>query len=379
MINTIVEVEHLKDFSEQGFYSRTYIATDKRLNRQVAVKDIIYENLTSESDFEKYFEEAYKLSMSAHPRVLPVYYVGIDHNNGKEIIPRIVTHYFKKGSVNSYLEHLAKAGISISLDEGIRFAHDIIQGMVHLHMLDIVHLDLKASNIFIGDDGKLVIADFGQAKFIKDGVIKDASNIYPAIAPKEIVRKKVADKTSDIYQFGMLLYSIFCYPVYRNAIDNDYKIGTKVLKQVFRDKPINHAELKKEFGANIKRYYKDVAEGIFPNKLTYPLIIPRIIQSIIHKCLEPGVKDRYNNFYEIQSDLNEFIFPKGISDLIQDNKSNSFKFNKDSKPCELKIIEAGKKFNINAVKNGRAVNDCCKSDVTIARLQKVLFNLAEQI
>ena len=56
MINTIVEIEHIKDFDEQGFYSKSYLALDKRLNRQVAVKDIIYENLKSDADFEKYFE-----------------------------------------------------------------------------------------------------------------------------------------------------------------------------------------------------------------------------------------------------------------------------------------------------------------------------------
>jgi len=55
MINTIVEIEHKADFPEQGFYSKSYLALDKRLNREVAVKDIIYENLTSTDDFEKIF------------------------------------------------------------------------------------------------------------------------------------------------------------------------------------------------------------------------------------------------------------------------------------------------------------------------------------
>jgi hypothetical protein len=43
MINTIVEIVHEVDFAEQGFYSKSYLAIDKRLNRQVAVKDIIWE------------------------------------------------------------------------------------------------------------------------------------------------------------------------------------------------------------------------------------------------------------------------------------------------------------------------------------------------
>jgi len=378
LINTIVEIQHLKDFSEQGFYSKTYLALDKRLNRHVAVKDIIYENLTSESDFEQYFEEAYKLSVASHPRVLPVFYVGIDHNK-EEIIPRIVSSYFSNGSLNSYLDNVATENKSIALDQAIRFAHDIIQGMIHLHMLDIVHLDLKASNIFIGDDGKLVIGDFGQAKFIKDGIIKDASNIYPAIAPKEVLKKKTADKTTDIYQFGMLLYSIFCHPDYRNAINHEYKISTKVLKDLFRDKPKNADELKSQFNENIKRYFKDVSDGVFPNKSGYPIYVPKQIQHIIHKCLEPDVKNRYNNFYEIQSDLNEFVFPKSVSDLRQVFTPQSIHFVKGEKICILTLSEASGKFTITATKEGRMVNNCCKENVTKTKLQKVLFTLASTI
>ncbi|XCF05179.1 protein kinase [Tamlana crocina] len=378
MINTIVEIEHIEDFSEQGFYSRSYLAFDKRLNRHVAVKDIIYENLTSESDFEKYFEEAYKVSMAAHPRVLPIFYVGLDHNDS-EVIPRIVSSFFGNGSLNGYLEQIAKQGRSICLDEAIRFSHDIIQGMIHLHMLDIVHLDLKASNIFIGDDRKLVIGDFGQAKFIKDGIIKNASNIYPAITPKEVLKKKSADKTADIYQFGMLLFSIFCYPIYRDAIDNNYQINTETLKTLFRDKPDNVDELKKDFNSNIKRYFKDVNDGAFPDKSSYPVFVPKKIQDIIHKCLAPDVENRYNNFYEIQSELNEFIFPKDVSQLFQDFSANAICFQKDEKPCVLTISEASNKYNINATKNGRSVSSCCKSGVTTAKLQNILFKLAAQI
>jgi len=258
MISTIVQIEKIKDFDEQGFYSQAYLAMDKRLNRHVAVKDFIYENITSETDFEHYFEEAHKLSLASHSRVLPVYYVGINQTKSDSVIPRIVTQYFKKGSLNSYLESISDTNKSICLDEAIRFSHDIIQGMIHLHSLDIVHLDLKASNIFIGDDGRLVIADFGQSQFLKGGIIKKALNIYPAIQPKEQRSKKAVDKTADIYQFGMLLFSILCHTTYRDALDNIYRISTSHLTRIFRDKSDASVKLKKEFGTNIKKYYSDV-------------------------------------------------------------------------------------------------------------------------
>lgn len=379
MINTLVEIEHKSDFSEQGFYSKSYLALDKRLNREVAVKDIIYENLTSESDFEKYFEEAYKLSLASHPRILPVYYVGLDHNGGEQITPRIVTYFYKNGSLNSYLEKIYSQFRTLGLDEVIRYAHDIIQGMIHLHVLDIVHLDLKASNIYIGDDGKMVIGDFGQAQFIKEGIIHLPVNIYPAITPNEANKKKVVDKTADIYQFGLLLYSMLCYDQYRNAIENVYSISTSTLKTIYRDKPENVADLKKEFNANVKAYFNAINSDEFPNRSAYPYYVPAKIQDIIHKCLEPVVSNRYNNFYEVQKDLNDFIFPDKASDFYQDLTTNNIHFIKDDKPCVIAITENAGKYSLSSTKNNQAVNRCCKSDVTFARLRKELFTFAKEI
>lgn len=379
MINTIVEIEHKSDFSEQGFYSKSYLGFDKRLSREVAVKDIIYENLTSESDFEKYFEEAYKLSLASHPRILPVYYVGLDHNNSKETIPRIVTYFFKNGSLNSYLDRIYSLNRTLGLDEVIRYAHDIIQGMIHLHVLDIVHLDLKASNIYIGDDGKMVIGDFGHAKFIKEGIIYNPTNLYPAITPTEANKKKAVDKTADIYQFGLLLYSMLCYNQYRNAIDNIYKISTSNLKIIYRDKPENVDELKKEFRENIKEYFKSISNSSFPDRSTYPYYVPLKIQEIIHKCLAPVGNNRYNNFYEIQKDLNDFIFPKKVLDLYQDLITNKIHFTKEDKPCIITITQIRSKYSLNATKNNRSVDRCCKSDISKAKLSKVLFTFVEEI
>lgn len=379
MINTIVQIEKVKDFDEQGFYSKTYLATDKRLNRPVAVKDIIYANITSDADFEKYFDEAYMLSFATHPRVLPVYYVGIDHNGGDEKIPRIVTSYFKNGSLNSYIQRVYATNKTLALDEIIRYAHDIIQGMIHLHALDIVHLDLKASNIYIGDDSKMVIGDFGQSRFIKDGIIFEPPDLYPANAPIEASTKKVLDKTTDIYQFGLLLYAMVCYNKYREALETTYKINTENLNQIYRVKPANVEELKTEFKANMKLFTTAIKYSAFPDRMDYPYYVPRKIQEIIHKCLEPVVANRYNNFYQIQSDLNEFAFPKGVTGFYQDLHTNNLHFVKEEKPCIISVTPNGAKYDISSAKNGRNVSACTESNVSQAKLSAKLFTFAQEI
>ncbi|MGF6927379.1 serine/threonine protein kinase [Chitinophaga sp. W2I13] len=380
MINTIVEIEHSKDFEEQGFYSRTYLAEDKRLKRKVAVKDILLDHLTSREDFEKYFEEAFKLSVASHPRVLPVYYVGLDHSptDGKPI-PRIVTCYLKNGSLNAYIKSVYDTGRTLCLDEIIRFAHDIIQGMIHLHSLDILHLDLKASNIYIGDDKKMIIGDFGQSRFIKDGIVFEPGNLYPAIAPQEAITKKAIDKTADIYQFGLLLYSMVCYDQYRKALEETYKIDTNTLIEIFRENRPDKAAKKKEFQANMKLFTEAIKTCKFPSRTEYPYYVHSKIKEIIHKCLEPNVANRYNNFYDIQSDLNEIIFPDQVSDFYQDLATGKVHFIKEAAHCEIEVSLTNDKFELKAKKDKRRCHKNDKSDISVTKLSKNLFTLASEI
>jgi serine/threonine protein kinase len=317
--------------------------------------------------------------MASHPRVLPVYYVGLDHNAEVASIPRIVTYYFKNGSLNSYLQKRYAEHKTLALDEIIRYAHDIIQGMIHLHALDIVHLDLKASNIYLGDDGKMVIGDFGQAKFIKDGIIHEHVDLYPALAPVEAITKRAFDKTTDIYQFGLLLYSMICYTQYREAIETTYKISTAHLKVIYREKPANVEDLKKEFKASMKMFHQAIKTSAFPNRTDYPYYVPPKIQGIIHKCLEPVVANRYNNFYEIQIDLNDFVFPHGVSEFYQNLDTNNLHFIKDEKPCIISILPKVSKFDVSASKNGRNIAKLNNSEISQAKLWKVLLTFAEQI
>ncbi len=376
MINTTVQIEHKQDFEEQGFYSKSYVARDKRLSRDVAVKDILVKNLTSEADFEKYFAEALKLSMAAHPKVLGVYYVGIDESTDIKV-PRIVTKYFKNGSLNSLLSKSYKDnGRTLGLDHVIRIAHQVIQGMIHLHALDILHLDLKASNIYVGDDNEMVIGDFGQSKFIKDEIAIDPGNLYPAISPPEASSHKAVDKTADIYQFGLLLYSLVAYDKYREAIDKTYQIDTETLKSTFRGE--NNEEARKKFKENMKAYLAALKTGTFPEKKFRHYVHP-VLKSIIQKCLEK-VENRYNNFYEIQTDLNSITLSNDLVDLHQKlDQPDVVYFTKDGKPCSIAVASADGKYSLTPHKNERHIKASDKVRVSETKLVKEMFNLAEEL
>ena len=122
MILTTVEIEKIKDFDEQGFFSSTYLALDKRLDREVAVKDINVNGKEKAEEVEKFFHEALKLSRSAHPRILPIYFVGFCNTQDDEIvIPRVVTKFMKNGTLSEALRSHYETGFTFPLDSIIRY------------------------------------------------------------------------------------------------------------------------------------------------------------------------------------------------------------------------------------------------------------------
>lgn len=382
MIETIVQLEHKEDFGEQGFYSNSYLALDKRLNQLVAVKDVYPQNVSSESDYEKYFDEAKKLFFARHPRVLPVIFVGFCNNSGEEKKPRIVTKYFKKGSLNGLIKDRYSTGKSLSLQEILRYAFDIVQGMIHLHSLNILHLDLKASNVFVGDDDKLVLADFGQSQFILNGIVKVGRNIYPAILPPEGAVKKAVDKTADIYQFGLLLYSLMNYSYYRSSLENNYQLNTDVLVKLFRNDSTK--EEKEAFGDNLNRYMDDIQNGMFPEKVKIPFNLhPKLIK-IVERCITADIAKRFGSFHDVLNELSNVNVCKGVRNITYEFSTKKVFFEKKFsagkyKLCEISIEKKDNKYSLSPVKNGTRSHANKITEVTEAKIHKTVFDIIDKL
>ena len=379
MIETLVSIKHLEDFSEQGFYSKTYIAEDERLNRRVAVKDIFSEAIESKEAIENYFKEAQRLSLAAHPRVLPVYFVGVDSSTEGVGSPRIVTKFMKNGTLSGLLERVYHSGHTLDLGAAIRYAHDIIQGMIHLHSLGILHLDLKASNILIGDDGKLVISDFGQSQMLNEEAVNEMGDLYPSLLTPEGIRKKVGGKSTDIYQFGVLLYSLFNYDIYREALGNDYKVSTEILRSLFRTGETVDEEKLVEFKDNMKRLSKDIRAGVFPNRERHHYCVPKIVQDVITKCLEPAVENRFENFYEIQHELNKLSITNEALQFRQKLECGTITFTKSNISCEISVEEVSGRYKTRAKKNNRASNSFNAEGLTRIQLARKVEEIVNGI
>lgn len=110
-------------------------------------------------------------------------------------------------------------GEKFPFTEKIRIARDIAYGLAYLHAYDIIHGDIKPSNILFNDEGQVRITDFGLSHSSSNTFLnflarlffirKDLRGGTPAYMSPEQLKGIKPDKSVDIYALGVLLYELF--------------------------------------------------------------------------------------------------------------------------------------------------------------------------
>jgi Nif-specific regulatory protein len=147
------------------------------------------------------------LSQLDHPNLLKVYDFGVDNKSG----PFFTMEYASGGELN--------LDTKLSPDNFFKVAISICKALNYIHNRQIIHGDLKPSNILISSDGTCKLSDFGFSSI--PGKTKQArmsgSALY--IAP-EILRYEEISAASDIYSLGLLLYEmIHKSPLFKGSTD----------------------------------------------------------------------------------------------------------------------------------------------------------------
>ena len=132
----------------------------------------------------------------------------------------IITEPIKHGSL---LDILGGKGKSLGLPQLIRMAAQVAAGMAYLEENYIVHRDLRANNILVGEDLICKIANFELARITHKGVYDGQIREKIAIkwtAPEALLHNRFSIK-SDVWSFGIVLYEIITYgkPPYPGMTD----------------------------------------------------------------------------------------------------------------------------------------------------------------
>ena len=187
----------------QGGRKRVYEARDPDGNT-VAVSVFETEGV-GETILARARREAQAVSrLGEHPHIVGVLESGEDRGR-----PYIVSEHMPGGDVASLLEAAEERRLEI--DRALAIAADVCRALEHAHSRKTVHRDLKPANVWLGEDGRARLGDFGlaltQAGDSRGG--EDGSLVGTvAYLPPEQALGRAAGPRSDLYSLGALLYEM---------------------------------------------------------------------------------------------------------------------------------------------------------------------------
>ncbi len=186
-----------------GGMGNVYKAHDRDLDEIVALKTLTRE-LTSRAHAVERFRAEVKLARRVtHRNVVRTFDLG----STDEVL--YLTMEFVDGHDLSW--HLASEG-RMSLGRFVRLARPICDGLQAAHDVGVVHRDLKPSNVILGDDGRVVVTDFGIARATREPADINGEGMpvgTPAyMAPEQVLGKAAIDHRADIYALGVMFYEM---------------------------------------------------------------------------------------------------------------------------------------------------------------------------
>jgi hypothetical protein len=198
----IDERYELWDMAGSGGMGEVYLAYDRVLDRQVAIKLLKARYASDEEFVERFRHEARSAASLYHPHIVPVFAWG----ESKDGTCYIVMEYLPGGTLKDRiiskgaLPTCTAAAVALQIGKALRAAHE--------H--GVIHRDIKPHNILITDSGHVKVADFGIARAAETTTISDHGDILGSahyISPEQAMGGPVGP-ASDLYSLGVVLYEM---------------------------------------------------------------------------------------------------------------------------------------------------------------------------
>ncbi|MCL3862176.1 Stk1 family PASTA domain-containing Ser/Thr kinase [Actinotalea sp. K2] len=188
----------------RGGMATVYLAVDRRLDREVALK-VMHAHLAeggAGSEFiARFRREARAAARLTHPGLVGVFDQGVDGETS------YLTMEFIDG-VN-LRRHLGERG-SLTLGEAFSTAESILDALAAAHRVGLVHRDVKPENVLLATDGRVKVADFGLARAVTEVTSTTTGTVLGTVAylSPELVAHGTSDARTDVYAVGILLYEM---------------------------------------------------------------------------------------------------------------------------------------------------------------------------
>lgn len=236
-----------------GGFGVTYIGYDNTLDRKVAIKEYLpsefstripgqteittYEGERSEqfaSGLGKFLDEAKMLAKMQETNGVVQIFNSFKENS----TAYIVMEYLEGKTLKTYLEEKGK----LSIEEAKEILHPIIVALKDVHAMGIMHRDIAPDNIYLANDGRVKLLDFGASRFATTSHSKSLSVIIkPGFAPVEQYRSRGDQGPwTDVYSLAATMYKMITgitpedamERVEKEELQKPSKLGIKIPKNI---------------------------------------------------------------------------------------------------------------------------------------------------
>src|SRR5919197_362895 len=189
----------VNDLLGRGGMSFVFLAQERELNRQVAIK-VLPLQLMSGGDFAERFEREGKIAASLdHPNIVPIFRVGSSST---------FLWYTMKRIRGRSLEQIIQERGGLPYPDVLGVVQQIGSALHYAHRQGVVHRDVKPANVMIEDSGWAVVCDFGIARaFGRVSLTQTGASIgTPRYMAPEQVEGQPVDGRSDQYSLAILVW-----------------------------------------------------------------------------------------------------------------------------------------------------------------------------
>ncbi|HEX5362985.1 MAG TPA: protein kinase [Gallionella sp.] len=266
MISQLGRYEVLGELG-QGAMGVVYKAKDPLIDRIVAIKTInLGLALDEKEEYEgRFYQEAKAAGRLNHPNIVTIYDVG------KSGDVAYIAMEFLQGRE---LRDIMNDGERLPVEQVLEIVAQVALGLAYAHEHEIVHRDVKPSNIMVVRDGHVKITDFGIARMASAAVRTQTGMVLGSpkyMSPEQVMGKNI-DQRSDIFSLGVMLYEMLTGQA-----------------------PFS--------GENVNAIMYQTLNAAPPPPSQVNPSAPEMIDFIVAKALAKSVEDRYQNAKDFAADL----------------------------------------------------------------------------
>ena len=198
----------------KGGMGEVYLARDKKLDRNVAIKILNEEFSQDEANLQRFVAEAKGASALNHPNILTIYEFGETED------ARFIVSEYIEGKTLREIIRASRLRLPAILDIAIQ----ITSALAAAHKAHLVHRDIKPENVMVRPDGYVKVLDFGLAKLLEEKNKSLLSSEEPTVrknltakgvivgtvnymSPEQAKGERVDERT-DIFSLGALIYEM---------------------------------------------------------------------------------------------------------------------------------------------------------------------------